>query len=90
MDEVVESPLLKDYRGDLKQIVFDMAEVCDEVMDFLKRRYGESYRVGNMVIFLQLLTASLLLFNGISVDKYVAGLTTFYEFLEHIGWPKKK
>lgn len=60
--------------------LYDMAGVCDEVVDFLIARYGRSYKIGNMLVFLQVLTVGFLLCNDIALDGYVEGLRAVYKF----------
>ena len=75
-----ESPFMKDYRDQPLMALYDMAGVCDEVVDFLIARYGRSYKIGNMLVFLQVLTVGFLLRNDIALDEYVEVLRAVYKF----------
>jgi hypothetical protein len=76
-----ESPLLKDYTNKIDELITDMAGVCCEVIDFLAKRYGDAYKLNNLIAFTHVFTCITLLKYGVPLDRYIEGLKAMYDWL---------
>jgi hypothetical protein len=81
MGQEFQSPFLKNYGDDVDELVKDMAEVSVEVFDFLEKRYGDAYKLKNLIGFIHVFTCVVLLKEEVPLDRYVEGLEAMYNWL---------
>jgi len=79
--EEVKNPFLKNYGDDVDELIKDMAEVSVEVIDFLEKRYGDAYKLKNLMGFIHVFTCIVLLKEEVPLDYYVEGLEAMYNWL---------
>jgi hypothetical protein len=82
MSKTIESPFLRDYSGDIEELIADMTRVVGEVAGFIKERYGGKYVVRNLAGFLWVFTAIFLIENDVDFEDYCSGLKATYKYLK--------
>jgi hypothetical protein len=75
-----ENPFIKSY-DDATDMILDMVEVAHDTFHFLMERYGDEYKVRNLIGFLTTFTSIVLMKDNISLDDYINALTSTYYWI---------